>query len=470
MKVVLVRPNYPTHIVTPPLGLACLSAYLKENGVECSVVDGLRDRLDDETLLDAIRRERPDAVGITSLSAFHREVARLSLRLAALSVPHAIGGAHPTALPMQTLRETAADFVVCGEGELPLLELARRGFRKVGPRIQGVFSRGDMSVAESPDDEPAERAEVVEDLDTLPFPDWSDVDPRSYPPAPHGAVARNFPVGVVATSRGCPFECSFCASPGISGRRIRFRSPESVVAEIRRLVDEFGVREVHFEDDNFTLRRDHAIETCRLLRDEVPGISIAFPNGVRADRFDDDVALAMKEAGCHLVAFGVESADPGILRNIRKGETIEAIAAGIATAERHGIASQGFFIFGLPGETRETMERSVRFALDSGLSRAQFLVLDVLPGSELWERFRGEFVPDWGKRSYQEPEWIPEGLTRREIMRKQTTAFLRFYGRPRTLLRLLRDVRPAQFRHLLDRLVDFRIVPVPSPRGSRPRR
>lgn len=467
MKVVLLRPNYKTHIVTPPLGLACLSAYLMANGVECAIVDALRDRLDDDAVLDAIRRERPDAVGITCLTAYHREVVRLSHRLAAENIVHVVGGVHPTVLPFQTLRDTSADFVICGEGEIPLLELALRDFRVGAERIRGVYSRDDLAREAGLS---VERADVVEELDTLPFPDWAQVDPRGYPPAPHGAVAKKFPIGIMATSRGCPFECTFCASPGFCGRKIRFRSPANVVAEVRRLVDDFGVREIHFEDDNFTLRRDHAIEVCHLLRDEVPEISIAFPNGVRADRFDDGVARAMKEAGCHLVAFGVESADPGILRNIRKGESIEAIAAGIATAERHGIASQGFFIFGLPGETPETMELSVRFALDSGLSRAQFLVLDVLPGSELWERFRGEFVPDWGKESYREPEWIPEGLTSRELMRKQSEAFRRFYMRPRILYRLLRDVRPAQFRHLLARLVDFRIVPAPSPRGSRPRR
>jgi radical SAM superfamily enzyme YgiQ (UPF0313 family) len=377
-------------------------------------------------------------------------------------------------MPYGTLVDSGADCVVCGEGEIALLKLAKNGFD--GDGIPGVHSLRTLHGA----DETAGRAEIVENLDDIPFPDWDQMAPDTYPKAPHGAIVRGFPIGVVTSSRGCPYQCTFCASPAFYGRRIRFRSPENVVAEIRHLVDRFGVREIHFEDDNLTMRRDHAERICRLILDGGIKVDWACPNGIRADKVDEDLIALMKESGCYYFAYGIESADDGILRNIRKMETIETIRKSIETAARHGISCQGFFIFGLPGETRETIEKTILFAKRSKLARAQFLILDVIPGSELWDALKGRFVPDWGKNSYKEPEWIPEGLSRRDLMKAQAAAFRRFYLRPGVFLGLARSIRPAQAKYLIQRLFDFRIIgqagtrsggaEIPCARGSRPPR
>jgi len=450
MKIVLVRPNYNSHIITPPLGLGYLSSYLKKHGIDTKIIDGLRDNLSQDYIINQIIKEKPNAVSITCLTAFYNEVVRLSREVKKLGLTCIIGGVHPTVLPYQSLVDTKADYVICGEGEKALLGLASNNFINNG--IKGVYSLENLNSND------ASKADIVENLDEIPFPDWDQIDPRTYPKAPHGAIAKNFPIGIITSSRGCPYECTFCASPSFYNRKIRYRSPENVVNEIKYLVYKFGVKEIHFEDDNLTLKRDHIEKICNLIIENSLKISWACPNGIRADKVDKELIELMIKSGCYCFAYGIESANPDILRNIKKRETIDVIEKSIKIATKAGISCQGFFIFGLPGETEKTIEESINFAIKSKLSRAQFLILDVLPGSELWKTLDGKFVPDWNKNSYKEPEWLPEGLTKKQLMKAQSKAFTSFYLRPKTFLSLAKSVKPDQIKFLLKRLTEYRII------------
>ena len=453
MKVVLVRPNYKSHIITPPLGLGYLSSFLKEHGIDTKIIDGLRDNVSKENLVKHILAERPEAVGITCLTAFYKEVVELSRMLKTAGQKVVIGGVHPTFLPYDTLKDSGCDYVVLGEAELALLKLAQSGFVNKG--ISGVYSTADLQGGEKQ----IAKAERIEKLDELPFPDWEQMNPRSYPKAPHGAIARNYPIGVITTTRGCPCTCTFCASPGFYDGKIRFRTPSNVMSEIKFLVDHFGVREIHFEDDNFTFRRQHVETLCNLIIESGIEISWACPNGVRADKVDENLISLMKKSGCYYFAYGIESANQEILDNVRKHEKIIEIEQSINLAARCGISCQGFFIFGLPGETRSSIDQTIRFAKESRLARAQFLILDVVPGSELWLTLKGKFMPDWTKNSFKEPEWIPEGLTRECLLESQSRAFREFYFKsPLRMARLACRVRPSQIIYLLRRLLEYRIV------------
>jgi len=451
MKIALVRPNYRSHIITPPLGLGYLSSYLKKYGVETKIIDGLKENLDLPGLLKEIQRFKPDAVGITCLTSFYQQVVLLSHELKKDKMTTIIGGHHPTFLPYRTLTETRADYVICGEGEIPLLELARHRF--CNRDIQGVYSLENLKSEQ----QTIIKSPVVEDLDDLPFPDWEQIDPRHYPHAPHGAVVRGFPVGVMVTSRGCPYECTFCGVPKFCDRKIRFRSPENVIDEIGYLVKYFDVREIHFEDDNFTLNADNVKTICREMVQKKLKIHWACPNGIRADHVSPELIACMKKSGCYYIAYGIESVNPLILEKIKKKESIETIRQAIAMTDQAGISTQGFFIFGLPGETQATLEENILFALTSGLSRAQFIVLDVLPGSELWDTLQGQFVPNWGKESFREPEYLPDGLDREQLIEAQTRAFRRFYFRPKIFLKLLKLVKPGQLYYIMKRLKVYKI-------------
>ncbi len=452
MKILLIRPNYESHIITPPLALGYLSSYLKKSGIDTIIIDGLKENMTVDRMVSRIRDLRPDAAAITCLSAFYKETVFLSRELRKNSIRTIIGGPHPTFLPYRTLVESQADYVICGEGEIPLRDLVIHDF--TNNNIQGVYSLNNLK------DERQEviKASVAENLDDLPFPDWEQINPGDYPPAPHGGLARGFPVGVMVTSRGCPYECTFCASPKFCDRKIRFRSPENVTAEIEYLIKNFKIKEIHFEDDNFTLNADYVKRLCRSIIERKIKIHWACPNGIRADCISPDLLQRMKASGCYYLAYGVESANRQILESVRKKESLETIQKAIEMTEKAGISAQGFFIFGLPGESPETIEESIDFALRSGLSRAQFIILDVVPGSELWDTLRGQFVPDWEKKSYIEPEYLPEGITREQLLRAQTKAFRKFYLRPKIFFSLLKLIRFPQMVYLARRLKAYRII------------
>ncbi len=253
MKIVLVRPKYKSHIITPPLGIGYLSSYLRKNGIEVKIIDALKENLELKSVVKIILKEKPDAVGITCLTAFYIEVCKLSRRLKRHNYKVIIGGIHPTFLPYRTLKESKADFIVCGEGEKALLQILKSNFKP--KNIIGVYSQKNIKKVKNMPF--PQKAEAFMNLNQLPFPDWEQMNPNTYPRAPHGAIAKNFPIGIIMTTRGCPFMCSFCASPKFYDRKIRFRTVENVVSEIKYLVKNFGIKEVHFEDDNLTLKRDH---------------------------------------------------------------------------------------------------------------------------------------------------------------------------------------------------------------------
>jgi radical SAM superfamily enzyme YgiQ (UPF0313 family) len=452
MKILLVRTNYNSHIITPPLGIGYLSSYLKQNGIDALIIDALRDKLNNTQVMQLILKEKPDAVGITCLTAFYDEVIDLVKLIKKNKFICIIGGVHTTFLPYQTLLDSGADYVICGDGELALTELAKNNFIN-NSEIQGVYSISNLKSA----DQPIEKAKSILTLDNIPFPDWDQISPISYPKAPHGAIVNNFPIAIITTTRGCPYDCTFCASPQFYGRKIRFRSPENVIDEIKYLIKKYGVKEIHFEDDNLTLKREHIEKICNLIIQNNIKISWACPNGIRADKVDEDLIKLMAKSGCYFFAYGIESANPQILKNIKKQETIEQIEKSIEIADRLGISCQGFFIFGLPGETLETIKESIDFAKKSKLSRAQFLILDVLPGSELWTILKGQFKPNFRKNSYKEPEWLPEGLTVNQLIDAQSHAFRAFYFRPKIFFKLVGSIKFDQVKFIIRRLVDYNV-------------
>jgi len=227
---------------------------------------------------------------------------------------------------------------------------------------------------------------------------------------------------------------------------------------MKLLVNTFHVKEIHFVDDNLTFKKEFITELCHKIIESGLKISWACTNGIRADKVDETLVGLMARSGCYFLAYGIESANPQILKNIKKGETIETIRQSVEWADKAGISCQGWFVFGLPGETAETIEETIQFAKNSKLSRAQFFLLDVLPGSSLWDTLKGKFRPNWKKDSFREPEWVADGLTVRQLLEAQTRAHKVFYFRPFILFKLLRLVRFRQLVFLLKRLRACRIV------------
>jgi radical SAM superfamily enzyme YgiQ (UPF0313 family) len=456
--IALIRVNYASHVVvTPQPGLGYLSSYLKANSYKPIIIDAFRDRLNNEDILKILQRENITVAGLNCLTAYYNEVAALSQYLKNNGIKVIIGGVHPTFLPYQTLVDSKADYVFCGEGEIALLSFLRNNASNTFP--DGSFIKGVYSLENLKDASVSfERCETVENLDDIPYPDWEQMNPNSYPVAPYGAFVKYFPIGFIFSSRGCPYSCKFCANPNFYNKRVRFRSPENVVAEMKLLIEKYHVKEIQFLDDNLTLRREHAEKLCNLIIENNIKVAISCPNGVRADRLDEDLIKLMKKAGFYHCALGIESANKTILENIKKDESIETIKNAIKMLSRNGIVTQGFFIFGLPGETKETIKETIDFALKSGLERAQFSILMIYPGSDLWNDLKGKFTVDFSQENYNEPQWVPEGLTGKDLLEAQSYAFKKFFFRPKIFFKTIRYIKPTQIIYLLKRLFTYRLI------------
>jgi len=451
-KIALVHPFYDSEIVTPPLGIGYLSSFLMKNGYDVMLIDALKDKLVEADVLRLLRDNYIDVLGITCLSSFYKEAVSLCryVREQDKTIKTIIGGLHPTFLPFQTLTESGCDYVICGEGEKALLELLDNNFDNAN--IRGVYTLKELSSEKTP----FEKAEPVQKLDDLPFPDWEQMQPGSYPVAPHGTFIKDHPVGIITSSRGCPYSCKFCSSPNFYDHKIRFRSAENVVEEIKLLADKYRVKEIHFEDDNLTLNRRHVTDICELILKNGIKVHWSCPNGIRVDKIDDELIKLMKKSGFYACGLGIESASEDILKGINKNQDLNAIKNAIRILRNNKIEVCGFFIFGLPGENKGTMRETVKFALQSGLTRVHFGAICVNPGCDLFKELEGRFIPDFST-GHRKPNYASDGLTLKEIMSAQTTAIKKFYLRPRILLNCVKYIKFAHLKSFVKRLKGYHV-------------
>jgi anaerobic magnesium-protoporphyrin IX monomethyl ester cyclase len=230
-----------------------------------------------------------------------------------------------------------------------------------------------------------------------------------------------------------------------------------VLDEMEYLVKEFKVREIHFEDDNLTLKRDHVESICNGILSRGIKITWATPNGIRADKVDRELLALMKKSGCYSVAFGIESANAQVLKRARKNESIEQISKAIDAANSLGLITQGFFIFGLPGETGESALETMDFAARSRLDKAQFLLLDILPGTEVWKDNKKGVVEktDFDHDSFRECEVSVCDLSPEQLKAIQSKAFLKFFFSGKRIFKIASLIKPSQMKYIFQRIFEF---------------
>jgi radical SAM superfamily enzyme YgiQ (UPF0313 family) len=336
-----------------------------------------------------------------------------------------LGGAHVTFLPEEALAH--ADFVVRGEGEAAIAALA------------GHFESG-LSLREVPGLTWMEGGEVrsnpvaapVADLDALPLPDLDLVE---------GFAGRGFlgyRVVPIQTTRGCPFDCSFCSVVKMFGRRLRKRGVESVIAELRRYDD--PRTHVFFYDDNFTADRRYALAVCEAIKKE--GFRFEWSAQVRADVARDPALLAaMREAGCGTVYIGFETVNPEAMAEAHKVQTPEEMAEAARRIRRAGIGIHGMFIYGFDSDNRKSLRDTLRFAKRMGITTAQFLLLTPFPGTTVYDDLarEGRFIfSDWSLYDGHHVVFQPRRLLPSELQREQVRAHRGFYSRLRNLGDVLR--------------------------------
>jgi radical SAM superfamily enzyme YgiQ (UPF0313 family) len=276
--------------------------------------------------------------------------------------------------------------------------------------------------------------------------------------APHGAFAKRFPVAPIITTRGCPFNCSFCASKCIWQQRLRFRNPIKIVDEIEFLHKKFGVKEFHFEDDNFTANKEHARNVCKEIIKRKLDIVWACPNGVRIDMLDLELLKIMKKSGCYLLAFGIESGNQKIVNNMNKHLNLSIVPKILKMAKESGIETWGFFILGLPGETYNSAIQTINFAVKNRFDRAQFCIFTPLPGSDIFSNWKSKNKKtDWSKFNFFNIVYT-DILSEKQLRALHKKAFREFYFRPRIFFNLVKNIKAGQIKWLVKRMLQYKFV------------
>jgi len=449
MKVLLIQPNFDAHIVHPPLGLGYLAAYLEKNNHEVAIFDATLKNASLEQTLLAIKIFLPNLVGITVLSRGHNKAREIINEIKKIfpKLPVVIGGTQVTAAPAEVMADFKADFAVIGEGEITLAELVSAlGGKNKFSDIDGLAYREKKKIRIN------HKRKLIENLDKIPFPAWHLMPPGQYRIAPILEPIHASPVAPILTSRGCPYNCSFCASNVTWQRKLRFRSPENVIGEIKLLKEKYGVKEIHFADDNFTMDTKRAEEICDRLIEENIDLPWQCPNGVRIDRLPLLLLRKMKKAGCYAVGLGIESGNQKILDKNSKNLNLKVVPQVLEDLRKVGIESYGFFILGLPGDTKQTINETINFALTNPFDRVWFNLFTPYPGSPAFNNWLGNRRVgdiDWDKHDCSTAVAKLRGVSGKELEKLQKAALRKFYLRPKNLFKLLVRLRPREILTLI---------------------
>ncbi len=358
-----------------------------------------------------------------------------------------VGGAHVTFQDEQVLRDCPEiDVVVRGEGEVTmnaLLEKNNEGHSNYS--VAGTTSRRNGTIVRSPN------RQYISDLDIIPFPAYDLLGLHQY-----------FPKGdrfaPMITSRGCPYQCTFCSSSRITGKRWRGRSPANVVKEIQFLRNRYGVRDVTFIDDLFTFDHQRVADICELINGEADGIT--WTCSTRADIMSrhPDMASWLKKAGCHTIYIGAESGSQRILNVIKKGIRLSQIVKSVKIAKKVGLEVVLSFILGIPGETEEDMRSTIDFACRLDPDFAQFTICTPYPGTPMYDEAMENnwiSVTDWSEFTVIEPVLNLPDLSSTTIKKHLTRAYYKFYSRPSLIWRNIKiknlDFFKVAFRTILNR-------------------
>ncbi len=366
----------------PPIGLAFLTSYLKEQGHEVSLLDMQGLLMDSEELAIRIAAEAPDLIGITAMTPTVPEALRVA-ELARLVAPHAkvvLGGVHPTLDPAGVLADDNVDYVIRGEGEHALAELAAAlESGRSTEQIEGVSYKVDGALVIKG------KAQLISDLDSLPMPDYEAFPTERY--IEHNRHLRSVRGISMIVSRGCPFQCTFCAVHQTMGRKWRIKSPQRVVDELVTLKERHRLEGVWFKDSIFNLDRKWVREFCRLMIEQ--RVEIAWQALTRIDLIDEEELQLMKRAGLTQLDLGIETGSPRSLVRLKKGITVDTIKEQVALAKRH-VKVFGFFMIGIPGEDETDVRQTFELAKALDLDRWTWSIYSPLPGSALYDELIAE--------------------------------------------------------------------------------
>jgi radical SAM superfamily enzyme YgiQ (UPF0313 family) len=441
-KVLLIQPNYRRIYayaknknltpIFPPLGLAYIAAVLKENGIEVKILESNAFDLSHKQIKRSIEKYNPNIVGLTATTSLIEEANEIA-NLCSKNIKVFIGGVHASSMPEETMEKFERfDYLIKGEGEFAFLEFVKG--EKISD-IRGLVYRKDKKIIHNP------LRELNRNLDDLPFPARDLLPMHKY----FSVGAKQKPSDYILSSRGCPYQCIFCADHLVHGKLFRYRSPENIIQEVEEIYRR-GARDWDFVDDNFTYLPERVDKFCDLMIKKGLNKKMTWrcANGIRVDKITPKLLKKMKKAGCYMVSLGIESGNEEILKKMKKNIDLEKVRRAVKWCKQVGIETRGLFMFGNLGEDEQTMKDTIEFAKSIDISTASFHITTPFPNTEYWHIIKeeGKIYPKnyrdyiaYGKVIFKHGE-----LTEDMLVRIQKQAYREFYFRPKIFLNALREM------------------------------
>ncbi|MEE0719759.1 MAG: radical SAM protein [Methanobrevibacter smithii] len=436
MKVLFVNPPQTASkykfmgVIAPPLGIAYMAGVLQENNIDVEILDASAEDMDFKDVEKELLKRKPDLVALTALTPTIGRALETA-QVVKETLPDSIvvmGGYHPTFNFIETLEDENVDIVIRGEGEYIMLNLVQALENQSSLHdVKGIVfeDKNSKEIVVNPE------APLIQDLDELPFPALNLLPMKKY-----RLLDMDTHMTTMITTRGCPMQCSFCSSAAMHGKKIRERSVENIVDEIEYLNTNYDIDTIAFMDDTFTLKKRKVMAIC----DEIlkRNIEIMWGCTSRVDTLDEKLLKKMKEAGCITIFIGVESADQQQLDNMCKNTTIAKIENAFKIAHKLKIRTIASVALGMPGDTKEIMNKTVKFVHKLKPNYAIYSLATPYPGTKFYkEAFEKNLIKikDWSKYTLITPILETIDCSLNDMRKIQAKAFMKFYLRPHYIIR-----------------------------------
>lgn len=375
MKILLI-PTHLIHVRAIPLGLAYCASYLELHNHVVHIYDPPPYKKD--TLIEHIRAFKPDIIGISCMTPTFNAACSIAQKIKSVcTIPIVFGGIHPTSVPRETLHNKYIDYIVIGEGEITLTELVHALSQNQDvSSIKGIGYKDGSEIKINP------ARPLIENLDDVPLPARELFPLNWYFQRFMGIRGKWVKVTNMISSRGCPYNCTYCASKLLFSRKVRFNSPEFVVKEMELLIKQYKLDGVSFSDDTFSINKDRAIGICKEIKKRK--LNCIWRVQMRADTIHEDVIEALAKAGCIQVDVGVESGSDRILNILKKGITSDQILNAAHILKKHRMRLCATFMIGNPSETMEDIMLTRSLASKIQADYTQFFITTPYPGTEMY--------------------------------------------------------------------------------------
>lgn len=420
----------------PPIDLLYIAGAVEQAGAECVIKDYPVIGGDWTTLKQDLESFQPEIMFL-SITTPSLDSDMQACKVAKEVNPNLITvakGAHFAILDKDAIEKYSdLDLVVRGEYELTAQELITQ---PDWSKIEGITFRSNKSQISNLKSEIIHNPDrpFIANLDSIPFPARHLIDNQLYIRPDIGESQTT-----IITNRGCPYPCIFCLSTQVAGMKLRTRTPDNIVAELQECVTKYQIRNFLFRADTFTLNKTWIIELCHKIK--AADLNINWACNSRVDTIDSDRLEAMKQAGCWLIAFGIETGDKAMLDKIKKGATLDQARTAIRLCKQHGIKTSIYILIGLPWESKETFTASVSFAKELDPDFIEFFYAYPFPGTEFYDIAVSERLLAPGeipKSAYDSPAIPTLYLSKAELAKLRNQALRRFYFRPSYIIRTLR--------------------------------